>query len=49
MSDPTIRIYYVESPFGQIAAAALLLIPSRPPPFQARTSKPLGNRLSCEG
>jgi hypothetical protein len=33
MSDPTIRIYYVETPFGQIAAPPLLLILSRPPPF----------------
>ena len=33
MSDPTMRIYYVETLFGQIAAAPLLLILSRPPPL----------------
>jgi hypothetical protein len=33
MSEPTMRIYYVKTLSGQIAAAPLLLILSRPPPF----------------
>ena len=47
MNDPTMRNYYVETPFA-IAAVPLLSILSRPPPLKARTSKPLSNRLSRE-
>jgi hypothetical protein len=49
MSDPTMRSHYMETLFAQIAAPPLLSILSRPPPFSVRKSKPLSNRLSCEG
>jgi hypothetical protein len=49
MTDPTMRSYYVETGFTQIAAPPLFSHPEPTSSLLARKSKPLSNRLSCEG